>query len=68
MVVLINYFNNPVKIFDNIISINDSNSKDYLLTDSLNNDIRIPRSNVEYILIENNPKNQQKVNNDKPNS
>lgn len=68
MVVLINYFNNPVKIFDNIISINDSNSKDYLLTDSLNNDIRISRSNVEYILIENNPKNQQKVNNDKPNS
>ena len=65
MIVLINYFNNPVKIFDNIISINDSNSKDYILVDTLNNDIRIPRLNVEYILIEN---NQMKVKDDKPNS
>ncbi len=51
MVVLINYFNNQVKIFDNIISINDSNDKDYILTDSDDNIIRIPRINVECILI-----------------
>lgn len=52
MVVLINYFNNQVKIFDNIISINDSSDKDYILIDSLDNNIRIPRINVECIVID----------------
>lgn len=52
MVVLINYFNNQVKIFDNIISVNDSSDKDYILIDSFDNNIRIPRLNVEYIFID----------------
>ena len=52
MVVLINYFNNQVKIFDNIISINDSNDKDYILIDTFDNNIRIPRINVECMLID----------------
>lgn len=52
MVVLVNYFNNQVKIFDNIISINDSSDKDYILIDSFDNTIRISRVNVEYILID----------------
>lgn len=53
MVVLINYFNNQIKIFDNIISINDANDKDYILIDSFDNNIIIPRLNVEYMLIDN---------------
>jgi hypothetical protein len=53
MIVLINYFNNQVKIFDNIISINDANDKDYILIDSFENNIIIPRLNVEYMLIDN---------------
>lgn len=53
MIVLINYFNNQVKIFDNIISINDANDKDYILIDSFDNNIIIPRLNVEYMLIDN---------------
>ena len=52
MVVLINYFNNQVKIFDNIITINESSDKDYILIDSFDNNIRIPRLNVEYILVD----------------
>ena len=31
-----------------------SNNEDYILVDSLNNDIRISRKNVEYILIDKN--------------
>jgi hypothetical protein len=54
MIVIINYFNNSVKIFDNIISLDGSNNEDYILVDSLNNDIRISRKNVEYILIDKN--------------
>ena len=52
MVVLINYFNNQVKIFDNIIYINDSNDKDSILIDTFDNNIRIPRINVECMLID----------------
>ena len=52
MTVIINYFNNSVKIFDNIISLDGSNDEDYIFVDSLNNDIRISRKNVEYILID----------------
>jgi hypothetical protein len=54
MTVIINYFNNSVKIFDNIISLDGSNNEDYIFVDSLNNDIRISRKNVEYILIDKN--------------
>ena len=54
MTVIINYFNNSVKIFDNIISLDGSNDEDYIFVDSLNNDIRISRKNVEYILIDKN--------------
>lgn len=54
MTVIINYFNNSVKIFDNIISLDGSNNEDYIFIDSLNNDIRISRKNVEYILIDKN--------------
>lgn len=57
MTVIINYFNNSVKIFDNVISLDGSNNEDYILVDSLNNDIRISRKNVEYILVD---KNQSK--------
>lgn len=52
MTVIINYFNNSVKIFDNIISLDGSNNEDYIFVDFLNNDIRISRKNVEYILID----------------
>lgn len=52
MIILINYFNNQIKIFDNIKSINDSSDKDYILIDSFDNNIRIPRINVESILID----------------
>lgn len=61
MIVIINYFNNSVKIFDNVISLDGSNNEDYILVDSLNNDIRISRKNVEYILID---KNEKKESND----
>jgi hypothetical protein len=61
MIVIINYFNNSVKIFDNIISLDGSNNEDYILVDSLNNDIRISRKNVEYILID---KYEKKESND----
>jgi hypothetical protein len=54
MIVIINYFNNSVKIFDNVINLDGSNNEDYILVDSLNNDIRISRKNVEYILIDKN--------------
>lgn len=54
MTVIINYFNNSVKIFDSIISLDGSNNEDYILVDSLNNDIRISRKNVEYILVDKN--------------
>ena len=52
MIILINYFNNQIKIFDNIKSINDSSDKDYILIDSFDNSIRIPRINVECIVID----------------
>jgi hypothetical protein len=61
MIVIINYFNNSVKIFDNIICLDGSNNEDYILVDSLNNDIRISRKNVEYILID---KYEKKESND----
>lgn len=54
MTVIINYFNNSVKIFDDIISLDGSNNEDYILIDSLSNDIRISRKNVEYILVDKN--------------
>lgn len=52
MIVIINYFNNSIKIFNDIVSINDGSDKDYILVDTLNNDIRISRQNVEYIMID----------------
>ena len=51
MTVIINYFNNSVKIFDNIKSINSLNNVDYVLIDYLNNEIMIPIKNVEYVTI-----------------
>jgi hypothetical protein len=61
MTVIINYFNNSVKIFDNIISLDGSNNEDYILVDSLNNDIRISRKNVEYILVDKNEIKEENV-------
>lgn len=52
MIVIINYFNNSIKIFNDIVRINDGSDKDYILVDTLNNDIRISRQNVEYIMID----------------
>ena len=51
MTVVINYFNDSVKIFDNIKSINSSNNVHYVLVDFLNNEIMIPVKNVEYVII-----------------
>ena len=61
MTVIINYFNNSVKIFDSIISLDGSNNEDYILVDSLNNDIRISRKNVEYILVDKNEIKEENV-------
>lgn len=61
MTVIINYFNNSVKIFDDIISLDGSNNEDYILVDSLNNDIRISRKNVEYILVDKNEIKEENV-------
>lgn len=61
MTVIINYFNNSVKIFDDIISLDGSNNEDYILVDSLNNDIRISRKNVEYILVDKNQIKEENV-------
>lgn len=61
MMVIINYFNNSVKIFDDIISLDGSNNEDYILVDSLNNDIRISRKNVEYILVDKNQIKEENV-------
>ena len=61
MTVIINYFNNSVKIFDSIISLDGSNNEDYILLDSLNNDIRISRKNVEYILVDKNEIKEENV-------
>ena len=61
MTVIINYFNNSVKIFDDIISLDGSNNEDYILVDLLNNDIRISRKNVEYILVDKNEIKEENV-------
>lgn len=61
MTVIINYFNNSVKIFDDIISLDGSNNEDYILVDLLNNDIRISRKNVEYILVDKNQIKEENV-------